>query len=302
MTTGDERSGRDAYLTIQQASRLLQVPAPTLRSWERRYGIPAVERSTGGHRRYTPEHVRMLRRMRDAIAHGQSALSAAQAVKATQLVSTEPLVEEFLSAAERLDSVGVRQILDSARTVLGLDRTVDELLFPAMQQIGRDWRIGRCDVAHEHLATETSRAWLSRVEVGGTHQREQRPIVLASGPRDQHTLGLESIGALLRYRGWDCRLLGASLPVESLHTALRTINPSALVLVSHLSVARRSAVESLRTARASRVHVFYAGNAFLSPQSRQGVPGIYLGENLSAAADLITRTVAESAAVTDTGS
>src|SRR4051812_44897471 len=38
-------------LTIQAVSQLLDVPAPTIRSWERRYGVPPTSRSQGGHRR-----------------------------------------------------------------------------------------------------------------------------------------------------------------------------------------------------------------------------------------------------------
>ena len=41
-----------AELSIQQASETLSVPAPTIRSWERRYGVPVADRSSGGHRRY----------------------------------------------------------------------------------------------------------------------------------------------------------------------------------------------------------------------------------------------------------
>ena len=62
----------------------------------------------------------------------------------------------------------------------------------------------------------------------------------------------------------------------------------AVVLVSHLSMARRSSVESLRGAGGRARILFYAGNAFLTRQARQGVPGTYLGTNLSRAADLIS--------------
>ncbi|MBA2559338.1 MAG: helix-turn-helix-type transcriptional regulator, partial [Propionibacteriales bacterium] len=34
-------------LSIQRVSDLLAVPAPTIRSWERRYGVAAAPRSTG---------------------------------------------------------------------------------------------------------------------------------------------------------------------------------------------------------------------------------------------------------------
>ena len=48
----DNRPDRDPVLTIQDVSRLLQIPAPTIRSWERRYGIPSAgpptRRQAGG--------------------------------------------------------------------------------------------------------------------------------------------------------------------------------------------------------------------------------------------------------------
>ena len=36
-----------------------------------------------------------------------------------------------------------------------------------------------------------------------------RPILLACGPHDWHTIGTECLAMLLRYQGWPCRLLGA---------------------------------------------------------------------------------------------
>jgi hypothetical protein len=118
--------------------------------------------------------------------------------------------------------------------------------------------------------------------------RPRGTVLLTCGPLDPHTLGLESISALLQERGWDCRLLGGCIPTATLQTALTELDPAAVVLVSHLSVARRSAIGSLRSARVSGAALFYAGNAFLTRQARHGVPGRYLGENLTRAADLVT--------------
>ena len=53
-------------------------------------------------------------------------------------------------------------------------------------------------------------------------------------------------------------------------------------------VSNRSSVEALRSIQRQRTHLFYAGNAFLTRESRHGVPGTYLGTNLSQAADVIS--------------
>ena len=277
-------------LTIQQASELLEVPAPTLRSWERRYGVPLADRSSGGHRRYARVQLDQLRRMRDLIARGRRPVEAAALVKAGHATSPGPLVEAFLQAARELAPGSIARTLDAARETLGLDRTVDEVLLPAMREIGEWWHAGRIDVSHEHLATNATQAWLAALRPTGP-PRPQSPIILSCGPLDHHTLGLEAIGALLRQRHWDCRMLGARTPTESLARAVAETDAVAVVLVCHVTAARPAAIETLSSPKLRQRHLFYAGGAFGSPRARHGVPGHYLGTNIAQATELITATL-----------
>ncbi len=280
----------DEELTIQQVSSLLGLPAPTIRSWERRYGVPQAGRSQGGHRRYNVEQIEMLGQMRDEIALGRRAVDAAASIMSAGDTSPADLVEDFLHAAMTLDPAGLTRVLEAARSSLGLERSVDDVIMPALRQIGRRWEAGRCDIAHEHLASQATQAWL--VSIGRTAPPPvDRPVVLSGGPLDHHTLGLDCIGALLRQRGWDCRMLGARMPSESLARAVVETDAAAVVLVCHLAPGRRAAIDSLHAANGHHAALFYAGGAFSSRQSRHGVPGHYLGTNLGAAADLITSTV-----------
>ena len=68
-------------LTIKDAGKFLGVPGPTLRSWERRYGLPTTTRSLGGHRRYRSAELIQLSLMRDEIAIGRQAADAARWVR-----------------------------------------------------------------------------------------------------------------------------------------------------------------------------------------------------------------------------
>src|SRR5664280_2026145 len=76
LTAGDPRG-----VPIKDVAQILGVPMPTLRSWELRYGVPALSRGPGQHRRYLPEEVNALRLMRDEIARGQQAGVAALSVR-----------------------------------------------------------------------------------------------------------------------------------------------------------------------------------------------------------------------------
>lgn len=277
-------------LTIQQTSQLLDVPAPTIRSWERRYGVPAVERSSGGHRRYTHVQLDQLRRMRDLIEEGRRPVEAAALVKAAHATSPGTLVEAFLQAARELAPAGIDRTLNAARETLGLGRTIDEVLMPAMRELGDWWYTGRVDASLEHLATNATQAWLAALRPTAPLRRHP-PIVLGCGPLDHHSLGLEAIGALLRDQGWDCRMLGARTPAEALANAAAETGAAAVVLVCHVPAGRRAAVEALRFPELRHRHLFYAGGAFTTARARHGVPGRYLGTHIARASDLITDTL-----------
>jgi hypothetical protein len=101
----------------------------------------------------------------------------------------------------------------------------------------------------------------------------ERPVLLACGPRDLHTLGLDALAALLVHGGRGCR---SSVRDTRSGRSSRPPSPptaAAVVVVSHLATQRRPAVEALRAVAAIGCPVFYAGNAFLFPGGRSDVPG-----------------------------
>ncbi|HEY0167040.1 MAG TPA: B12-binding domain-containing protein [Jatrophihabitans sp.] len=278
---------------IAEAARQLGVPMPTLRSWELRYNMPEVVRGVGKHRRYSAAELHGLRLMRDEIARGKRASLAAQSVRELlQLTGTaSEFVADVLAASERSDPLAVRQHLTRAQGALGLGPCLDDVLLPAMQQIGLWWQTGRCDVEQEHLATEAARAWLEALTAYAPAPARPTTIVLACGPTDLHTIGLEALATLLRYQQWTVRLLGAKTAVPALETAIHATHAGAAVIVSHLSSGRARAIQSLHAANVLGVKVFYAGNAFTSPRSRRNLPGVYLGTRLQDACELIDRAL-----------
>jgi methanogenic corrinoid protein MtbC1 len=296
LEAGVQMNERDAGVPIAEVSRQLGVPMPTLRSWELRYGIPTTTRTPGKHRSYTPSELHALRLMRDEIARGRRASLAAEAVREL-LEITGPAarcVEEIMRASQRSEPLAVRAQLDEARRTMGLGPCLDDVLLPAMQQVGLWWETGRCTVETEHLTTEAARSWLEIVNSSAPSPARSATIVLACGPTDLHTIGLEALCVLLRYDGWSCRLLGARTSVPALNTAVQATGAKAVVIVSHLSSGRARAVQSLSAAaHHDGVKVFYAGNAFTAPRSRRNLPGRFLGTRLQTACELIESELGE---------
>lgn len=286
----DDPSSTGEGLSIKAAGELLGVPGPTLRSWERRYGLPTTSRSVGGHRRYRSGELIQLSLMRDEIAIGRPAGDAARWVRGL-LDEANPgvtSVRAMLDASTRLDSDAIRSVLDSAYEQNGLAAALDDVVMPAMRQIGVWWEIGHCDVGQERLTTEVVRGWLARLTtLAPPPAAGSATVLLATGPGDFHTLGLEALAAQLAQQRRAIRLLGPRTAQRVLLAATAATPHAVVVVVSHLRTQRRAAVDSLRAVAEGHTPVFFAGNAFMFPTSRRGVPGTYLGESIGAAALLI---------------
>jgi len=242
--------------------------------------------------------------MRDEIARGRRASDAARVVRATleQSGTARALVESLLGASTRMDPAAIGGVLDRADQELDLAETFDDVLMPAMRQIGEWWRTGQCDIGQEHLTTEAVRGWLSRRMGYAPDPVRSDLLLLACGPRDTHTLGLEAFAVLLAYRGWPVRHLGARTPSSTITTAARATGAAGVIVVSHMSLGRRPAIDAIHEAAASGRTVFYAGNAFLSGRGRTGIPGTYLGERLSLAVKTVEARLGERAQPGSAGS
>ncbi len=191
-----------------------------------------------------------------------------------------------------LDPTTARSVLQEATETLDVERAIAEVALPAMHEVGSRWKAGACDAANEHLMTDAVRGWLAKHATLAPLPSRPRPIVLACGPKELHSVGLEAFGVVLTRRGWQVVMLGALTPVSSLREAVQGSHASAAVVVAQRAVNRRSTMESIsaihqRLGRAA----FFAGGAFATPSARRDVAGTYLGSDLRAAAQTIDVTI-----------
>ena len=206
---------------------------------------------------------------------------------------TAALVRALLDASQQLDGVGVTQVLTDAAAIIGLGPALDDVVLPAMRQIGSWWAAGDYTIPQEQLTTEAVRSWLDRLSTSAGPPHHLPPILLACGPRDRHTIGAEALALLLRMQSRHCRVLGSRISADNLMFAAMASAPAAVVIVSHLVANRRYALEAAAKIHESGIPVFYAGNAFADEDSRAGIPGAYLGTNLQAACSQICGVLEE---------
>jgi DNA-binding transcriptional MerR regulator len=72
----EAQGGSRGVYSIGAVARMLDIPVATIRNWEERYGSIVPERSPGGHRLYSRDHVEQLRFITVEVSRGLSAADA----------------------------------------------------------------------------------------------------------------------------------------------------------------------------------------------------------------------------------
>lgn len=228
-------------LGIGAVSNATGIPAPTLRTWERRYGFPDPERNDAGHRIYDPGVVEPLRLARRAIETdyrasqvvGASAeelrelLKASKSPPPSEAADTEgpgpgksaDWLQQWLEAAAELDGRALEHHFHDAWNRLGGLEFLKRRASPFLNGVGDAWSNGRLDVVHEHYTSEILRDFLTS-KWRALSDRASGPLaVCATLSGERHALGLHLAACVLAMGGWELIFLGADTPPEDLKTA-----------------------------------------------------------------------------------
>ena len=292
---------------IGVVSRMTGVSMATLRAWERRYGFPDSERTTGGHRLYSERDVLFIRWVKSRIDEGMQASHAINALRHQKETGGLALVEQIDGLQDskpvlirtggsnlrnyegQLFNTLIHRELSAADTIMGEvlaasspENLILEVIGPVLSEIGDAWEQGRISVATEHLATNYLRQRLLMWMVSGPPPKSINPIILACAPNEWHEGSLLIIGALLRRRRWPVAYLGQSVPLTDLSSFIHEIRPSMIVL---LAMTENTATELVNWPRylpeilqSGKPLVGYGGRVFTTqPQWRLKMAGTFLG-------------------------
>jgi DNA-binding transcriptional MerR regulator/methylmalonyl-CoA mutase cobalamin-binding subunit len=222
----------EPHFNIRAVERLTGVPAPTLRSWERRYGFPVPQRTLTARRLYSQDQVRTIRWVREQTERG---LSAAQAIEwaqhggqpatadgRTAVPSPEALIRAQIEATRRYDEQAVDAGLTTAFAHYPADRVLLEVITPALVEVGELWAQGEIPVAAEHFYSNIIRRRLLGLLAAQPAITPRMTAALACLPGEQHELGLLMLALFLRWAGVRVFYLGADLPIADIIRLART--------------------------------------------------------------------------------
>ncbi|MBP2708094.1 MerR family transcriptional regulator [Microbispora sp. RL4-1S] len=254
MPVGDEEPGYG----IGAVARMLGVPAPTLRTWNLRYGIGPSRRSPGGHRRYDDTDLRRLTEMNRLIHAGMPPADAArQALRLGPRARDEaeramppvpdsggaPVPGQSLMpaamiarAAAALDGATVSRGLEAALRAHGVVWAWEHVALPVFAAICRRQEETGAGVEIEHLFTDRLMTALVTFASRAPRPVHPRPVLLACAEDEQHSLPAHALAAALSGLGAQTRVLGARTPYPALADAMRRLGPAAVFVWSQRRV------------------------------------------------------------------
>lgn len=247
--------------TVGALSTMLGIAAPTLRTWERRYGVGPTFRTAGGHRRYTIVDADRVAMMAKLIESGVAANAAAERVKrmsphevaaavgggveGMRASAYEYATSLILAGAKEFDGAAVEDAAERAMAQFGIEDAWDSAIAPALVEVGTHWEDGRLGVAAEHLVSSRLLSAL-RAATHDLHVTGPSRVVLASAEDDQHKLPIVALGAALASHGVPSTELGSRLPLDVLEAFVESTDPAAVFLWSSVITPEPDQLERLR--------------------------------------------------------
>lgn len=246
------------------AAAMLGVSSNTLRSWERRFGYPTPTRTEGGHRQFELTEIEALRQAFTETHDIASAVSIAR-----ERGEGPPSPARLQSALASFSQDAADRLLEESLVVRSLERTVEEVLLPAVGALGEG-------SPEQAFAGRYATGWLAAAtRVAPPASRDEGALIFdATRPATLQALGVQALELFLRRAGLRVLTLPVELDPNRVGAALRALRPGAIVLAGvHSDVSPDVLVRLVHASRQAEpgVDVFEYRTA-LSPTPAPGAP------------------------------
>lgn len=235
--------GMNAF-TIKDIENLTGVKAHTIRIWEQRYGFLKPQRTETNIRYYSNDELKtvlniaLLNRYGYKISHINRMSAEEVRDKILSLSNSaaqqERVINELIQHIIDLNIEAFEDILDDYIRSRGIEKAINQIIFPFMERIGMLWITDHINPAQEHLVTNVIRQKLIvGIETVQSHLRIPKSVLLFLPEGEFHELGLLFIQYLLKSRGVHTIYLGSNVPLDDVQFVCKLKKPD--FIYSHMT-------------------------------------------------------------------
>ncbi len=245
--------------SISDIETLTGIKAHTLRIWEQRYTFFSPKRTSTNIRYYDGEDLRLFLNIATLNDQGIkiSKISKMTHDEINSLVNelkedhynSSTQVQLLANATLQIDDREFCNQIDACINSMGLQKAMDDVIFPLLRKIGFMWQTGAINPAQEHFASHhiSNRIIVATEALPyiNTHGGKKYLLFIPSG--EQHEIGLLFAKYILKSCGQQVLYLGANVPLESLNQVLHFYEPDyAVCVLTQTKVANEAESEVLR--------------------------------------------------------
>lgn len=292
--------------------------ADTLRAWERRYGLPAPQRTSGGHRLYSQHDIEMIKWLIARQAEGlsisravdlwneqtasgtdpllggyaTSTLTAAQATLASLPPDTnlDVIRRQWIAACINFNESNAEQALNKAFSMFPVEAVCTEVLQKGMAEIGDLWYENRASVQQEHFASSLAMRRLDALLSASPAPSRPQTVLVGCPPDEWHTFTPLLLSLFLRRRGMNVIYLGANVPVERFEETVSKVKANLVILAAQTLTSAASLQLTALSLSGLRVPVAFGGRIFFLRKSlADHIPGHYLGDSVDSSIDEVEK-------------
>jgi DNA-binding transcriptional MerR regulator len=285
----------------------------TLRAWERRYGVPNPQRTSGGHRLYSQHEIEMLKWMVERQGEGMSISHAVDLWQQMEKDGKNPLIslgsdlaepvlanidgervddmrDAWVAACLAFDEYKAQHLLARAFALFPLETVCYKVLQQGLTEIGEGWYKGRVTVQQEHFASALALRQLEALLSSLPAPTRNGRLIVACPPNELHTFSPLIISLMLRRQGWDVVYLGANVPLDRMEASVAQIRPLLVIMPAQTLVAAASLLPMAKKLHEMSVPLAFGGIVFNHiPQVVEAIPGHFLGKSLEQAPQVVEK-------------
>ena len=225
---------------INMVADMIGVTAANLRAWERRYGIPKPQRAGNSYRLYSEEDVKLLRKMKALCEAGHAPSNASklafaeieqeEQVEIKAYPGLEELKRKLVNATIEFDSVAIDRTLQHAATLESAWIIYQELIEPALCEIGDLWEQDASYLANEHLLSHSVKSAMVQFLKVLRPPKPRKRVLLACVQDELHDIPLYALAIRCAHAGCLPIIIGANTPPVALKNAVEHTQPDLIVL------------------------------------------------------------------------
>lgn len=302
MITKSAQTGRYNLKAVVQETGL---KPDTLRAWERRYGLPKPDRTSGGHRLYSDYDIQTLKwlmaRQEEGLSisravalwrsikeKGESPLDEMPVDSAEEEPSTlvvgetlQQMRDAWLDACKAFNEQRAERVLAQALAIHSPETVCFQILQSGLATIGMEWYQGRATAQQEHFASNLAVRRIDSIIAMSPPPTRSGRILIGGPPHEEHTFPALILTMLMRRRGWPALYLGANIPLARLEATLTHSKADLVLLTAQTLPTAATMIELAQLLHEKNVPLAFGGLVFnLQPEVRSRIPGYFIGEDL----------------------